>query len=428
MKIRFNTLDKYSWALLLIIISVCFGTAFGGSFQPMRIMLFLFFILYFHQIVRNKFSLKEDQPIVFGLLLFISWIVYGSLSLLWSPDPIRGFNAGIIAMTMGFISLPVFAFLFRKANNPLKTIRKGWLICFLLTAALGIYELITYNHISSFEDVRILGRIGVIVPHASATFGNINDYGTIIAFIVPYLLWGILDGRNGLRKLIYLVAFLLGLLFVVVNGHRLGVLVIGLQALCFLFLLLRQLRKRYIVLGLVLICLTVIVLPMDELLFTMKYRMSDGIVGTASKAMNEGRGALIVEGLQILKQSYGFGVGAGGFQEAVKHLPTFDGTYIDPHNLFVEIFAQYGIFIFLFFCFWLFSIFYFALKNKHITKGARMTVCATIFTLPLIGMMSSHALGYTYYWIFLSCAAVISTYKNPMLNNLNKNVCIESNK
>lgn len=361
--------------------------------------------------------MKEDLPIWLGLLLFFSWIVYGSISLLWSPDPMKGLNAGIIAMTIGFISLPLFTFLSKNASDPLITIRKGWLICFLLTAILGIIELTTGIHWRSAEEARILGGAGIAVPHASATFGNVNDYGTIIAFIAPYLLWGILEAKNGWSKMIYLLAFLLGLLFVVVNGSRLGLLVFVLQSLCFVFLFLHRLKKRYIIGGVVLICLAAVVLFEKDLLLTMKYRMDGSIIDGISNAASQGRGMLLAAGIQMLKQTFGFGVGAGGFEEAIKNMPAFDGTYVNPHNLFVEVFAQYGIFIFAFFCFWLFSIFYATLRNKHLSIGAKRAVCVTIITLPLIGAMSSHALGYTYYWIFLSCATVISVYRSKNIIN-----------
>jgi O-antigen ligase len=149
----------------------------------------------------------------------------------------------------------------------------------------------------------------------------------------------------------------------------------------------------------------------------MKYRLPS--LSSLSNAVKEGRGMLVLCGWEMFKQSYGFGIGAGGFEEAIIHQPLFNGTFVNPHNLFVEIFAQYGVFIVAFFCLWLFSIFYFTLKNKQLSVGARMAVCVTVITLPFIGIMSSQALGYTYNWIFLSCATVISTYKFS-LNNKTK--------
>jgi len=399
-------------ALFLCIVSVSFGTGFGGSFQPMRIMLFFFLLLYFAQVVKCKFDLKKDQPILLGLFLFAVWIVYGAVSLLWSPDPMAGLTSELMVMSIGFLSLPLFAFLFKKAEDPLITVRKGWLICLLLLSVVSILNLVAHIHLpSSITPLSVLNRPELIIRYTSATFSNINDYGTVIAFIIPYLLWGAMEAQRGRDKLIYFVAFLLGLLFIVINGQRLGVLVIGFQVLCFSFLLLRQLRKKHIVGAIGLVSLAVIVLPMDKLLYMATLRMGDGFVNSLLEALGQGRGMLLMSGLQMLWQSYGFGVGAGGFEAAIIHMPAYNGTYINPHNLLVEIFAQYGIFIFAFFCFWLFSIFIFALKNKYLSKGARMTVLTTVISLPLIGAMQSAALGFTYFWIFLSCITVISVYK-----------------
>jgi len=406
---RFHIKNQYSIVLLLIIVSVCLGTIFGGSFQPMRILLFLFFIIYFSQIIKNKIDFRKDIPVLLGLLLFFFWIVYGSISLLWSPDPMNGLTAGIMAMSVGYIALPLFVFLFQKADDPLITVRKGWLICFLLTAILGIYEIITNRHFDSAEEIRILGGVGITVPFASATYGNLNNYETVISFITPYLLWGVLEGKDAISKIIYMGAFLLGLLFTIINGSRIGLFVIIFQLFCFSFMLLRRLKKKYIIGGCVLLVIVIMILPMDNLLITMKYRLPS--ISSVSNAVNEGRGTMLICGWEMFMHSYGFGIGAGGFEKAVIYQPSFEGDVINPHNLTVEIFAQYGILILVFYYLWLFSIFYFAFKNKQITSGARMAVCISVITLPFIGMMSSHSLGYTYYWIFLSCMTAISVYK-----------------
>lgn len=412
MKIKFTIPNKYSTALFLCVVAVCFGVAFGGSFQPMRIALAFFFLCYLPQILSCKFDLKKEQPIVLGLSLFMVWIMYGFVSLLWSPSPMAGLMSELMAMSIGFVSLPLFAFLFRRAENPLTIVRKGWLICLLLLSVVSIFNLVAHIHLpSSITPQSVLNRPESIIRYTSATFSNINDYGTVIAFIIPYLLWGAMEGQRGRDKLIYFVAFLLGLLFVIINGQRLGILVIGFQVLCFSFLLLRQLRKKHIVAAIGLVCLAVIILPMDNLLYMVTLRMGDGFFNSLLEALGQGRGMLLMSGLQMLWQSYGFGIGAGGFEEAIIHMPAYNGTYINPHNLLVEIFAQYGIFIFAFFCFWIFSIFIFALKNKYLSKGARMAVLTTVISLPLIGAMQSAALGFTYFWIFLSCITVISVYK-----------------
>jgi O-antigen ligase len=311
-------------------------------------------------------------------------------------------------MNIGFLSLPVGYFLVRKIDNPLLLIRKGWLICILFTSVVSIIEIITYKHFPSSEPVRVLGGVNVAVPHTSVTFGNVNNYGAFIVFVIPYLLWGILDDIKG--RLLYFVALILGVSFIVLNGSRMGMFVAGFQIICFSLLFVKKLRLRYILGGLLFLAFVVLLLPVDleRLFYTMYYRFPN-MMGVGDESANE-RLAMIKCGFEMLKESYGFGIGAGGFEAAVVHQPSFFGNIINPHNLFVEVFAQYGILMLIFFCFWMFSILYRAWRNNNLSLGARRAVYITIISLPFIGVMNSFALGYTYLWVFLSLIAIVAAY------------------
>jgi O-antigen ligase len=339
-------------------------------------------------------------------------------------------------MCIGFLALPVLAFLARKVDDPLLLIRKGWLICFLLMSVVSIIEIITYKHLPSSEPTRVLGGVGITVPHTSVTFGNVNNYGAFIVFVAPYLLWGILDAKN---KLLYFTALFLGVLFVIINGSRMGVFVAGFQIVCFLVLFIKKLKLKYIIGELALLSFIIVLLSTDvnklfytanrtpvapsevddsgnkqatgtdKLFYTIRYRTS-GMLSEKDESTNE-RLAMIKCGLEMLKESNGFGVGAGGFEAAVVHQPSFSGKTTNPHNLFVEIFAQYGVLMAVFFCFWLFSILYRAWHNNNLSPGGRMAVYVTVITLPFIGAMNSASLGFTYMWLFLSLIAIVATYR-----------------
>ena len=409
--------DRYTIALVLIIVSMCMGVEFFGSYQPTRLLLIFFFFLYFPNILRNKLSYSLDQPILIGVLLFIVWIVYGTISLLWSPDPIVGLKSELIVMGIGFLSLPVCFYFTKKIENPLLLLRKGWRNCFFITAVIGLIELITWKHLPSSGPNEVLGGVGVAVPHASATFGNVNDYGAFIVFVIPYLLWGILDEKQLKNKAPYMVALLMGILIVVVNGSRMGMFVIAFQILWFLVPIIRKTKRIHFLGGIFVLSIMISFLPLEKLFYTMNYRL--GAFATGDESSSE-RLAMIKSGLEMLKGSYGVGVGAGGFEKSVIHQPSFLGNIVNPHNLFVEVFAQYGIIIFVLFCFWLFSILYYAQKNKQLSEGASNAISLTIVALPCIGIMSSHSLGYTYLWLFLCCATVISAYRPMEKNGVSK--------
>jgi hypothetical protein len=387
---------------------MCTGQEFFGSYQPTRLLLIFYAILYLAPIIQNKFT-RQDTPVVVGLCLFATWIVYGFVSLLWSPAPMVGFTSELLVMCIGVLSLPVGAFLVRKIDNSLLLIRRGWLICFLLMSVVSIIEIITYKHFPSSESTRVLGGVGVTVPHTSVTFGNVNNYGAFIVFVVPYLLWGILDDMKS--RLLYFVALILGVSFIIINGSRMGMFVAGFQIMCFSLLFIKKIQLKYLIGGLVFLTFAVLLLPidLDKLFYTMYYRLPSTL-GFGDESANE-RLAMLKCGIEMLKGSYGFGIGAGGFETAVVHQPSFLGNIINPHNLFVEIFAQYGILMITFFGFWLYAILHRARCNNNLSPGARMAVYVTVITLPFIGIMNSHSLGYTYVWLFLSLIAIVAAYR-----------------
>ncbi len=413
MKYSSQNLNKYQIACLLIIVSMCTGTEFFGSYQPVRLLLIAFFLWFLPSMFKEVKNVS--RPIWAGIGIFVIWLLYGFISLQWSPDPIVGLKSELIVMSIGFTALPLFSFLIKKIENPFDYIRKLCLLCFAIMALVSLFEITTSIHFASSEPSRVIGRHDVAVPHTSTTFGNVNDYGAFLMFLFPFLLWGVLEAKTVKQKYIYFTAFLLNISFILINGNRMGLLVIIIQMLCFLLLLKdrikkEHIKKRYIILLLLLLIAFFFAPRKYNPFYAIRYRMAT-VLHSSDESSNE-RIKMIKSGINMLKDSHGMGIGAGGFEASVLQKNP-DANIINPHNLFVEIFAQYGIGILLLLCSWLAYLFYYARHNAYLSSKARTTVYAIIVSFPLIGAMPSAFLGYTFLWVFLSIVAAIAAYKLP---------------
>ncbi|WP_394993443.1 O-antigen ligase family protein [Emticicia sp.] len=382
-------MDKKYW-IFLIIITLGFGNL-GGSFQPSRLLLIIS-IVFLRIKIRNNVRLSST----IGLIVCAIWFIYSLITLIWSTSPLIGLNSEIIANSIGMLSLLVFSN-FPNEKYLISTIRNGWICGLGITILMGVYEVYTGNHFWYAEDDRILGGIGIEVPYATGFFGNSNNYCTFIILCFPYALWLFFETHKIVFKLILLALILTCTFLIFIDGSRMATIVLLFQSIYFLISFAKNIFKNIIIVLIIAVALFIYV-PWDALFLVLNYR--------GANFEEDSRSVMVLAGLKMLVMSYGFGVGAGSFEDYAINMNNFDHIS-NPHNLFLEIVSQYGWIIFTLFNFWLFHIFIKSIKNTTISKGAKVTVQILILTIPLIGAINSIALGTTCWWVCFSSLAVI---------------------
>lgn len=383
---------KKKYWIVFIILTLSLG-GIGGSFQPSRIFLIISFIL----IIQTKLDYNLKSSTGIGIIICAFWITYGLISLIWSTLPITGLNSELIVMSIGMLSLPVFGAV-DKSENTIDIIKYSWVGGATIATLMGIYEILTGNHFAFADEGRVLGGINIEVPFASGLFGNFNNFCAYLTICFPFTLWVFFEINKSLIKIPLSLLILSIITLVLIDGSRTGILVLLIQLLYFIFSYVKVLIKNISIVVLASFLLIFFV-PWDTLLLVLNYRL-----GSTDQ---DARSIMVTAGLEMLYLTYGFGVGAGSFEYYAMKMNTFDHI-INPHNILIEIISQYGIIIFVAFCFWLCHIFIKTIRNNYIEKGAKVAIQILIITIPLIGVMNSNALGYIYWWVVFGSLCTIA--------------------
>lgn len=375
----------------------------GGSFQPARLVLLILPALI--PFIGKK-NFQGFTPLIkFGIFTYIIWLSYAIVSLIWSPLPIEGLNSEIIVMFIGMTSLVTFPFFTQGEERGVRFIRMAWIFGLICTMPFAIYEILTLNHFAAADEDRVLGGLGVNVPFAAVFFGNYNNFCVYISLCFPFLLWTMIEEKKILKKLFYFILALISILIVVINTSRTGMLVLAIYMVSLL-------KINWKGIGIAAVCAVFVLfayrlLPLSikesmELVFN--YRVG---VSYDDDQSSQVRAGVYKAGIQFVEQTNGFGLGAGGFEYAMQRSPLYQGIE-NPHNFFIEIVSQYGIFVFGIFLAWLVKIILTIRRNSNFQSSVKRILYLSIILIPVIGLFNSSALGYTYWWMYLTSMAIIA--------------------
>lgn len=399
------------YIIVFLIIFLLWLGGLGGSLQPSRLLLLIapFLVPMLSKVPHISFN----KEIRFGIKMYAFWLIYGIITLLWSVDSLAGLTSEIIVMFIGMLSIVVFPIFLRNDKKSLKVIRNAWIFGFICTLPIAFYEISTMQHFSYLEEERLLGGLGVYAPFASIFFGNYNNYCVYICFCFPFLFWALIETPHKIWKIIYGALVGVGILIIFINTNRTSLVVIALYLLCFIRF---KIKSVLTILGvLVLVIVLYNYLP-ESLRSTLdmlyNYRVNVDYSEDESSKLRRG---VFEEGVRFLVESAGFGSGAGSFEEMMLRSPKYDGIS-NPHNLFLEIFVQYGVIVFGLFIYWFWLILKKIYKNTSLNGYSKRILYMAIFTIPITGIINSAALGYTVWWIYFSSLMMIASI------NLEKNV------
>lgn len=389
-KLSFN---KYDWYIILIIGSLAFGKI-GGAFQVIRLISIFLLPFNIHAAIigREKYYFKNANLFAFCFFL------YGLISLTWSVDY---FNAKIelvyIFLSMNIIySLTRFA---KKANHTIESLIRGWSLFMLLTLPIAIWELTSSNHLYTLDHLSSLvesGRLlnGVVEKFAGATFGNPNEYNTVISILLPYLFLNILLCNNNKQYLFSVGLLLLTIMVPIINSSRGSILAIFIDVTIFFYFYYKRFGRRNKLLIFGTICLVIgIVILYGNILFDQLIERSEVV----NALEDDGRMRMIYRGLDLFVDSDFWGIGPMGYSS----------TFLTgPHNLFVEFLIEYGIYLFFFACFVLGSVLY---RLYKLTRGTYFVYIPISFvcSFPFISVINSDYLGNAFLWVAIGSLYVM---------------------
>lgn len=393
----------YDQMIVVLIISSVFGYLGGFFTQP----IIVFTIVFFPRLVRNAalFRMTNNKnTLIILLLLFI----YAAVSILWSPNTFKKSLVLLIRASFHIIMCLEIIVFSQRAAWPLDSVSKGWVIAFLLTSVVAVWEMATDHHLMTIahEDL----ESAVERHRAAVTFYNNNTYSLFVLFSLPFLLYRIRKTRTRSRRTLLFLCLLLLISIILLNASRAAFLSVGIMMCVYVFNVSRGGDKKSKRSALLLIVLvgTLLLLFGGLLLEALLYR-------TEKKDMFQDNVRMIlwVSSFKLFVSSHGLGHGFGSMLPALAAHAGNLTTKTYSHNLLLELMLEGGVFFGGAFLIFLFRIFRSA--RKQIDPARKMLLFAVLLPFPLYSILNSEYLTPTFVWLFFVSVSVFAFYSGRVI-------------
>lgn len=403
--LRNNKYNKYDLYIVILLVSLAFGIV-GGALQVVRLLAILFVpILLKHVVVCRRCFLGYVSCCGFVIL-------YGMFSLLWSPDRAKGLEELVYYVVHFLLFFEILTFSL-YAKFPIRSIALGWTFAVMITLTVALWEITTDNHLpmSVQESGQLMntGQETIQRQFASVTFGNYNAYVTFLCFSLPFVLYRIGSSqRMNLQKISSIVTLLLSSVVILFNASRGGLLCLIIMFSVYLFTLPKNRYSFLMCLFIILLFGGVFCFLGDRMLVAIAVKSADGGLFEDSSRIH-----LWGIALKTLADTIGLGTGLGGLQ---LWMARFAGGGINiPHNMFLEVFVQFGVFIGIVFATFIIRIFF---KIRSIGNiNTKRVLYMALLSLPIVSIINSSYLLSPFVYMYFASIVVFVTHERFGFDN-----------
>lgn len=382
----------------------------GGSFQPARVIV----------AVSALVALIVSNVSVGARIVARAWtmaaimILFGAVSLFWTADIVGGIGL-VLAISVGALSFYVVA----RADlgqRGVDTIMWAWVFTVALSIPVAAYEIATGNHFAFALDERNVGGNLGQFPFASIFFGNYNDYSAWLCLSFPITLATFMNARSTQARLftILIAAATVGIIFVNTSRAALGYVAV----ISILYMAASKKLRAYGV-GVIGLLIPYIIIRYQEQVFRL-YDLAVlrfETVGAGDESYFQ-RSSLIEAGYTAVRDSFGFGIGAGGFDEYI--IDYYPYLIPNPHNILLEISTNFGLAALLGFVTFLVRLATAGWKGESLPVPYRITLISAAASVPIIGIISSQAIGYIYWWVWLATLTAMASVRTDPVTDPHK--------
>lgn len=229
---------------------------------------------------------------------------------------------------------------------------------------------------------------------ACATFFNLNTYVTFLCLLFPFIFYGSNNSTyNRSLRILFGAALTMLVILVLFNGSRGGLLSIVIMVTTYFFYSVFKLKKfNFIILLLIVAIGLLLYFYGSVILNTLIMRSS-----IQDSLQEESRFEIWRNVFKVIGEYLCIGCGAGGIEYAmVKYA---NGGALVAHNVFLELFSEYGIFFFVAFVLFLFKLYK---QAKYVDINKRICLYQALFAFPVVGIINSGYLTQPTLWAFLA--------------------------
>lgn len=375
---------------------------------------------------RNTLAEQKMTKALLGVTFI--WLVYGVTTIFLFPYATmhEGLQE-LLALVLGVMTAVIIIIV--CADGASDYVVAGIKIALAITLLIGLYELLTANHLSTarVSDPEFIRRnqeiFGAEAENlkfyvAMSVCNNENDYSALIAVLSPF--YFLRTGKSRVLRVLDILALCLALIILYQNNAFICFVAFILGIVIALVVALKTWNERIgITAALV---LTRIALALGII------RFGDGAASMSATLLaqlendNLGMGSMYyrintyrVTLIETFRTSKGLGFGAGSFTNYFSQLADSEKIMINPHCFWFEILSEYGVLIF-----GLFALFLIILMLEVIRKMFKAesqlpaVVGASGFALIIASVAPSSYLKTGYYWIPVALAVFIADYNDDL--------------
>lgn len=291
--------------------------------------------------------------------------------------------SGLVELLSVILGLLLASAAIAPDERPWSWIARGVVLTVLIEAGIVLWEVRSGLHLPTFaltwDDDRYMGMWFLM----AGSFANPNQLAHVVTVCFPITIWALVSERSLFGRAVALLAVLLCPWMMWLTGSRLGLGVLGLEV-CAMMLLL---RRGWIALTAMASLGTAALALVPGLL--------DKVMPGSTKEVDDARLNLTLSGIEMLRKTYGLGVGPGGFSSWASSPRISVETYglTNAHNATIEVLSQYGVFVALFGLLLMIHVMLTAaprLRSAVMSdRSLGLGVLIVLSCWPLIGMMNS---------------------------------------
>ena len=340
------------------------------------------------------------------LVIGCLWLAWALLGVLWARYQYDALRAAF-SIGFGFLAFLAVANLESWKRDALRWLIRGWVAAAILAAAVGVWELLTGNHLPGpwfASQTRVSSTL------IASTFDNPNNFGVFLLLTLPVLLATLENVRAQLARTALIALILLLAFLGILTTSRIAVYGFVLTGIVYAFR-----RPRLTGTDIASIAIAGILLaflPVTQRLVSLftstdlRYITTVLLQGSTLIRLN-----LATIGIDLLVSSFGLGVGGGNFaptlQATIQYSHLFTSGIIDPHNWWIEILSEYGIVMFCLYCGFLFFLY---LRHR---AAERAGLRPSLHHLPLFllafalaGVGPSSFVNLSWQWLYVAIIVI----------------------
>lgn len=377
--------------------------------------------------LRNKEKIIPVPRSREGILLIMLalWVIYAAITIVIMPY--ADFHDGmleIIALVLGAMTVFDMVILCRDGNW--YNIMAGIKAVLLITLAIGVYEIVTGNHLSTsrFCDPAFLEYYKEIYGEeadsirwyaATSIFYNQNDYSAMLAVFTPMLICG---QRRDKKWIWGFDLFIAGLCFAILyfNNSFICFIAFMLSLIITLLFGFNNIKDRLIVIGTIAVSRAAVYFL--EKAINLRLGWGDTIMaqvsndtGSLAHRINTYRVTLT----ETFLTGKGVGFGAGSFTKYFGQFVESRDIMANPHCFWFEILSEYGVVILLLFAGVLVFIMAGLIVRFRQSKDTRcIAIAAAGAALIVASAAPSSFIKFAYYWIPIAFAVYLADTNEPV--------------